>query len=146
LKIAETNDYLYLTELTERIYNLTTTNLWCSNIKQIIKFVWCLLNARNRNATSFNMPYFLRHQQRRQPLPTKIGDGSVLFEIVAVNISDWCHIRDTVFWPILACQQYQYHYTTMILMTKITSKLTLRLCKSNILRMNFQCTKCKWRV
>jgi hypothetical protein len=31
-----------------------------------------------------------------KPLPTKIGEGAVLFEIVAVNVSDLCHLRDTV--------------------------------------------------
>ena len=31
-----------------------------------------------------------------KPLPTKIGEGAVLFEIVAVNVSDLSHLRDTV--------------------------------------------------
>jgi hypothetical protein len=31
-----------------------------------------------------------------KPLPTNVGDGALLFEMVAVNISDLCNFCDTV--------------------------------------------------
>ena len=102
-KIAETNDYLYLSQLTERIYNLTT---YLETHKQQI----CDVPISNRSLNSFDVyttqdieipPFTMCNiscqiSKEDKPLPTKIGEGAVLFEIVAVNVSDLCHLRDTV--------------------------------------------------
>jgi len=103
LKIAETNDYLYLSELTERIYNLSTYLL--THKQQI-----CDVPISNRSLNSFDVytsqdielpPFTMCNischiSKEDKPFPQKIGDGAVLFEIVSVNVSDLCHLRNTV--------------------------------------------------
>ena len=102
LKIAETNDFLYLSELNERIHNLT--NYLASHSQQI-----CDVPIYSRSQNSFDVcttqeieipPFSMLNVAcsivTDKPLPVKIGEGAVLYEIVAVNVSDLQHIRNTV--------------------------------------------------
>jgi hypothetical protein len=103
LKIAETNNYLYLQQLTEGIYNLSK---YLATHKQQI----CDLATSNRSLNSFDVyttqdietpPFTMcniscKISKEDKPLPTKIGDRAVLFEIVAVKVSDLCHLQETV--------------------------------------------------
>ena len=103
LKIAETNQYMYLSELNERIHNLT--NYLATHKQQI-----CDVPIYNRSQNSFDVhttqtieipPFTMLSvacaiSDENRPLPVKIGEGAVLFEIVAVNVSDLRHLNNTV--------------------------------------------------
>ena len=101
LKIAETNEFLYLSELNERIHNLTN---YLANHRQQI----CDVPIFNRSLNSFDVcttqtieiPPFSFYNvacsisDDTKPLPVKIGEGAVLFEVVAVNVSDLQTLRN----------------------------------------------------
>ena len=103
IKKAETNDYLYLSEQNEKIHNLPEYLL--TNKHKLVD-----VPISNRSQNSFDVcttqniliePFSMvsipcQISKDNKPLPVLIGKGAVLFEVVAVNVSDLCPMRNTV--------------------------------------------------
>ncbi|MGV0982791.1 MAG: reverse transcriptase domain-containing protein [Polynucleobacter sp.] len=103
VKIAETNDFIYFSDRRERVTNLLE---YLETHRQSI----CDVPIHNRSLHSFEVttkeevtipPFALVNvccaiSKKGKPIPPKVGNGAVFYEVIAINSSELQTLRDTL--------------------------------------------------